>query len=36
MSLLWTTRIGFAAIIVIALLEFFGVLLIRKIVNIDV
>ena len=36
MSLLWTTRMGFAAIIVIALLEFFGVLLIRKIVNIDV
>ncbi len=36
MSLLWTTRMGFAAIIVIALLEFFGVLLIRKIVDIDV
>jgi tight adherence protein B len=36
MSLLWTTRMGFAAIIVIALLEFFGVLLIRKIVAIDV
>jgi tight adherence protein B len=36
MSLLWTTRIGFAAIIVIALLEFFGIMLIRKIVSIDV
>ena len=36
MNLLWTTRIGYAAIILIVLLEFFGVLLIRKIVTIDV
>ncbi|HVG04098.1 MAG TPA: type II secretion system F family protein [Burkholderiaceae bacterium] len=36
MSLLWTTRLGYAFLIVIALLLFFGVLLIRKIVDIDV
>jgi tight adherence protein B len=36
MSLLWTTRIGLAAIVLIALLEFFGIVLIRKIVSIDV
>lgn len=36
MSLLWTTRMGWATIAVVVLLEFFGVLLIRKIVAIDV
>jgi tight adherence protein B len=36
MSLLWTTRIGLATIVVVLTLQFFGVLLIRKIVAIDV
>jgi tight adherence protein B len=36
MSLLFTTRTGWATLAVIALLETFGVLLIRKIVRIDV
>ncbi|MEO1767792.1 type II secretion system F family protein [Thiobacter aerophilum] len=36
MSLLWTTRMGWGTIAVVVLLEFFGVVLIRKIVAIDV
>lgn len=36
MSLLWTTRIGLATIVVVLTLQFFGVMLIRKIVAIDV
>ncbi len=36
MSLLWTTRMGWGTIAVVVLLEFFGILLIRKIVAIDV
>ena len=36
MHLMWTTRTGYATLAVIALLEFFGVLIIRKIVAIDV
>ena len=36
MNLLFTTRMGYATLAVIALLEFFGVLIIRKIVDIDV
>lgn len=36
MALLWTTRIGIATIVVVLLLQFFGVMLIRKIVAIDV
>jgi tight adherence protein B len=36
MNLMWATRLGWATLAVIALLEFFGVLLIRKIVAIDV
>lgn len=36
MNLMFTTRTGYATLAVIALLEFFGVLLIRKIVAIDV
>ncbi len=36
MHLMFTTRAGWATLVVIALLEFFGVLIIRKIVDIDV
>lgn len=36
MNLLFTTRTGYATLAVIALLEIFGVLIIRKIVDIDV
>jgi tight adherence protein B len=36
MHLMYTTRMGWATLVVIALLEFFGVLIIRKIVDIDV
>lgn len=36
MSLLWTTQMGWATLTVIALLEFFGVLLIRRVVAIDI
>jgi tight adherence protein B len=36
MSILWTTHMGFVTLAIIGLLEFFGVLLIRKIVTIDV
>lgn len=36
MNLMFTTRTGYATLAVIALLEFFGVLIIRKIVAIDV
>ncbi|HET9644231.1 MAG TPA: type II secretion system F family protein [Burkholderiaceae bacterium] len=36
MGLMFTTRIGWATLAVIALLEFFGVLIIRKIVSVDV
>lgn len=36
MNLMFTTRMGYATLAVIALLEFFGVLIIRKIVDIDV
>lgn len=36
MSLMWTTRMGWGTIAVVVLMEFFGILLIRKIVAIDV
>lgn len=36
MHLLWTTQMGWATLTVIALLEFFGVLLIRRVVAIDI
>lgn len=36
MSLLWTTRIGWGVLVAVAIMEFFGVMLIRKIVAIDV
>lgn len=36
MSMLWNTRIGWGTLAAVALLEFFGVWLIRKIVAIDV
>lgn len=36
MHLMFTTRMGYATLAVIALLEFFGILIIRKIVDIDV
>ncbi|MBN8441743.1 MAG: type II secretion system F family protein [Thauera sp.] len=36
MTLMWSTSIGWATLATIALLEFFGVLLIRRIVTIDV
>jgi tight adherence protein B len=36
MSLLWTTKIGYGTIAAVIMLEFFGVVLIRKIVAIDV
>ena len=36
MNLMFTTRAGWATLVVIGLLEFFGVLVIRKIVDIDV
>ncbi len=36
MGMLWTTRIGWATVAIVALMEFFGMLLIRKIVTIDV
>ncbi len=36
MALLWRTRIGWATVAVVALLEIFGIVLIRKIVAIDV
>lgn len=36
MALLWTTRIGWGVIALVITLEFFGIWLIRKIVNIDV
>jgi tight adherence protein B len=36
MNLMFTTQMGWATLVVIGLLEFFGVLIIRKIVNIDV
>lgn len=36
MGLMFTTQVGWATLVVIGLLEFFGVLIIRKIVNIDV
>lgn len=36
MNLMFTTRAGWATLVVIALFEFFGVLVIRKIVDIDV
>ena len=36
MNLMFTTQMGYATLAVIALLEFFGVLIIRKIVDIDV
>jgi tight adherence protein B len=36
MNLMFTTQTGYATLAVIALLEFFGVLIIRKIVDIDV
>lgn len=36
MAQLWTTRIGHASLVVIVILEFFGIMLIRKIVAIDV
>ena len=36
MSMLWTTRIGWGAIMLVVLLEFFGIWFIRKIVAIDV
>ena len=36
MNLMFTTRMGYATLAVIALLEIFGVLIIRKIVDIDV
>jgi tight adherence protein B len=36
MNLMFTTRAGWASLVVIGLLEFFGVMVIRKIVDIDV
>lgn len=36
MALLWTTRIGWGALIIIAVMEVTGIVLIRKIVSIDV
>lgn len=36
MALLWTTRIGWGALIFIAVMEIIGIVLIRKIVSIDV
>lgn len=36
MGLLFTTQVGWATLVVVALLEFFGVLMIRRIVAIDV
>ena len=36
MNYLFTTRMGWATLVVIALFEFFGIVVIRKIVNIDV
>lgn len=36
MQLLWTTRMGWATLAVIALLECFGILLIRRVVAIDI
>jgi tight adherence protein B len=36
MALLWTTRIGWGALIIIAVMELTGIVLIRKIVSIDV
>jgi tight adherence protein B len=36
MNLLWTTRMGWGVVAVVILMEFFGILFIRKIVAIDV
>lgn len=36
MSLLWTTRIGWGVLVAVAIMEFFGVMLVRRIVAIDV
>lgn len=36
MALLWTTRMGWGVLVAVAIMEFFGVMLIRKIVAIDV
>jgi tight adherence protein B len=36
MSLLWTTRMGWGVLVAVAIMEFFGVLIIRRIVAIDV
>lgn len=36
MSLLWTTRMGWGVLVAVAIMEFFGVMLIRRIVAIDV
>ena len=36
MHLMFTTQVGWATLVVIGLFEFFGVLIIRKIVDIDV
>ncbi|MCL4759974.1 MAG: type II secretion system F family protein [Rhodocyclaceae bacterium] len=36
MSLLWTTRIGWGVLVAVAIMEFFGVWIIRRIVAIDV
>jgi tight adherence protein B len=36
MSLLWHSRMGWATLAVVAVMEFFGIMIIRKIVDIDV
>jgi tight adherence protein B len=36
MNLMFTSRAGWASLVVIGLFEFFGVMIIRKIVDIDV
>lgn len=36
MSLLWTTQMGWGVLVAVAIMEFFGVLIIRRIVAIDV
>jgi Flp pilus assembly protein TadB len=36
MHLMFSTQVGWATLVVIGLFEFFGVLIIRKIVDIDV
>ena len=36
MSVLWTTRMGWGVIAVVLIMEMFGILFIRRIVNIDV